>query len=166
MTDRIKAAADARTDEQFVIGARTDALAVEGLDKTLARVQAYAAAGADFIFAEAVTDLSLYKKFADASGLPILANITEFGMTPMWTTDELRTAGVSLVLYPLSAFRAANKAAQNVYQRIRKMVRSRMYLMPCKRVPNSMKALAIMPTSKSSMHFIKKNNDYERSFTR
>ncbi len=94
-------------------------LQIEGLDKTLARVQAYAAAGADFIFAEAVTDLSLYKKFADASGLPILANITEFGMTPMWTTDELRTAGVSLVLYPLSAFRAANKAAQNVYQRIR-----------------------------------------------
>ncbi len=119
MTDRIKAAADARTDEQFVIGARTDALAVEGLDKTLARVQAYAAAGADFIFAEAVTDLSLYKKFADASGLPILANITEFGMTPMWTVEELRIAGVSLVLYPLSAFRAANKAAQNVYQRIR-----------------------------------------------
>jgi len=120
MTDRIKAAADARTDEQFVIGARTDALAVEGLEKTLERAAAYAEAGADFLFAEAVTDLSLYKQFAVAAGIPILANITEFGMTPMWTVEELRAAGVSLILYPLSAFRAANKAAQNVYEHIRK----------------------------------------------
>ena len=119
MADRIKAAVDARTDEQFVIGARTDALAVEGLEKTLERCAAYAEAGADFLFAEAVTDLSLYKHFSDACGLPILANITEFGMTPMWTTDELREAGVGLVLYPLSAFRAANKAALNVYENIR-----------------------------------------------
>ena len=119
MTDRIKAAVDARTDEQFVIGARTDALAVEGLEKTLARAAAYAEAGADFLFAEAVTDLPLYKQFSEACGLPILANITEFGMTPMWTVEELRQAGVSLVLYPLSAFRAANKAALHVYQHIR-----------------------------------------------
>ena len=120
MTDRIKAAVDARTDEQFVIGARTDALAVEGLEKTLVRAKAYADAGADFLFAEAVTDLSLYKQFSDACSLPVLANITEFGMTPMWTVDELREAGVGLVLYPLSAFRAANKAALQVYQTIRK----------------------------------------------
>lgn len=120
MVDRIKAAVDARTDEQFVIGARTDALAVEGLDKTLARTAAYAEAGADFLFAEAVTELSLYKQFKDACNLPILANITEFGMTQMWTVTELREAGVSLVLYPLSAFRAANKAALNVYEHIRK----------------------------------------------
>ncbi len=120
MTDRIKAAVDARTDEQFVIGARTDALAVEGLEKTLDRAYAYAQAGADFLFAEAVTDLALYRRFAEACGIPILANITEFGMTPLWTVDELRNAGVSLVLYPLSAFRAANKAAQTVYESIRK----------------------------------------------
>ncbi len=120
MTDRIKAAVDARTDESFVIGARTDALAVEGLEKTLERAKQYAEAGADFLFAEAVTELSLYKQFADACGIPILANITEFGMTPMWTVDELRDAGVSLVLYPLSAFRAANKAALHIYQTIKK----------------------------------------------
>ncbi len=120
MVDRIKAAVDARTDDQFVIGARTDALAVEGLEKTLERAKAYAEAGADFIFAEAVTELSLYKQFKEACGLPILANITEFGMTPLWTVDELRNAGVNLVLYPLSAFRAANKAALNVYEHIRK----------------------------------------------
>ncbi len=120
MVDRIKAAVDARTDEAFVIGARTDALAVEGLEKTLARVQAYAEAGADFIFAEAITELSLYKQFKEACNLPVLANITEFGMTPLWTVDELKMAGVSLVLYPLSAFRAANKAALNVYEHIKK----------------------------------------------
>ncbi len=120
MADRIKAAVDARTDEQFVIGARTDALAVEGLEKTLARAYEYAKAGADFLFAEAVTDLRLYKQFADACGLPVLANITEFGLTPMWTVDELKHAGVNLILYPLSAFRAANKAALHVYESIRK----------------------------------------------
>jgi methylisocitrate lyase len=120
MIDRIKAAVDARTDEQFVIGARTDALAVEGLEKTLERAKAYAEAGADFLFAEAARELSLYKQFRDACGIPVLANITEFGMTPMWTVHELREAGVSLVLYPLSAFRAANKAALQVYQTIRK----------------------------------------------
>ncbi len=120
MVDRLKAAVDARTDEQFAIGARTDALANEGLERTLERAVAYAEAGADFIFAEAVNDLTQYRAFAAATGLPVLANITEFGMTPLWTVEELAAAGVSLVLYPLSAFRAANKAAQRVYHHIRK----------------------------------------------
>lgn len=120
MVDRIKAAADAKTDKDFVIGARTDAFANEGLEKTLDRAVAYKEAGADFIFAEAVPDIKLYRKFAEATGLPVLANITEFGMIPMYTLDELRDAGVEMALYPLSAFRAANKAAQNVFQHIRK----------------------------------------------
>ncbi|MFT4024878.1 MAG: methylisocitrate lyase [Flavihumibacter sp.] len=120
MTDRLKAAADARTDENFVIGARTDAFAGEGLEKTLERAVAYKEAGADFIFAEAVPDLNLYQRFAAATGIPVLANITEFGMIPMYTLEELKAAGVGLALYPLSAFRAANKAAQNVYEHIRK----------------------------------------------
>lgn len=119
MADRLKAAADARTDENFVIGARTDAFANEGLEKTLERAIAYKEAGADFIFAEAVPDLAFYQKFVDATGIPVLANITEFGMIQMYTVDELREAGVGLILYPLSAFRAANKAAQNVFNRIR-----------------------------------------------
>ncbi|MGE8512448.1 MAG: methylisocitrate lyase [Chryseobacterium culicis] len=120
MVDRLKAAADARTNKNFVIGARTDAFASEGLEKTLERAIAYKEAGADFIFAEAVPDLSFYQKFVDATGIPVLANITEFGMIKMYTVEELKNAGVGLVLYPLSAFRAANKAAQNVYQHIRK----------------------------------------------
>lgn len=120
MVDRIKAAVDARTDEHFVIGARTDAFAVEGFEKTLERARAYQMAGADFIFAEAVPDISLYQKFVDATGVPVLANITEFGMIPLYSLEELEKAGVGLVLYPLSAFRAANKAAQNVFQHIRK----------------------------------------------
>lgn len=119
MSDRIKAAADARTDEQFVLGARTDALANEGLEKALERAVAYKEAGADFIFAEAVNDLAQYQQFVDATGLPVLANITEFGMTPLWTKEELQKAGVGLILYPLSAFRAANKAALNVFNTIR-----------------------------------------------
>ncbi|KAB1228642.1 methylisocitrate lyase [Chryseobacterium viscerum] len=120
MVDRLKAAADARTDESFVIGARTDAFANEGLEKTLERAVAYKEAGADFIFAEAVPDLSFYQKFVDATGIPVLANITEFGMIKMYTVEELKNAGVGLILYPLSTFRAANKAAQNVYNHIRK----------------------------------------------
>lgn len=118
MADRVKAAVDARKDDQFVIGARTDALAGEGLERTLERVVAYAEAGADFIFAEAVYDLTQYAEFVKATGLPVLANITEFGMTPLWTVEELKNAGVGMVLYPLSAFRAANKAAENVYRAI------------------------------------------------
>lgn len=120
MVDRLKAAVDARTDNAFLIGARTDALASEGLESSLERAVAYAAAGADFIFAEAVTDITYYQHFAEATGLPILANITEFGQTPMWTVAELDEAGVSMVLYPLSAFRAANKAALRVYETLRR----------------------------------------------
>jgi methylisocitrate lyase len=120
MVDRIKAAVDARTDSNFVIGARTDAFANEGLEKTLERAIAYKEAGADFIFAEAIHELNMYKKFVDATGIPVLANITEFGMISLFTVAELRDAGVGLILYPLSAFRAANKAAQNVYQHLRK----------------------------------------------
>jgi methylisocitrate lyase len=120
MVDRIKAAADARIDEHFVIGARTDAYANEGLEKTLERAVAYKEAGADFIFAEAVNDLAIYKKFTAATGIPVLANITEFGMISLYTREELKQAGVELILYPLSAFRAANKAALNVYDHIRK----------------------------------------------
>lgn len=120
MVDRIKAAVDARTDHTFVIGARTDALASEGLDAALERAVAYKEAGADFIFAEAVHKLEQYKSFSEATQLPILANITEFGETPLFTREELSQADVSIILYPLSAFRAANKAAENVYQHIRK----------------------------------------------
>jgi methylisocitrate lyase len=120
MVDRIKAAADARIDADFVIMARTDALAVEGLQAAIDRAGACVDAGADMIFPEAITDLPMYRQFADAVKVPILANITEFGQTPMFTVQELREAGVSLVLYPLSAFRAMNQAALNVYQAIRK----------------------------------------------
>src|SRR5690606_11189019 len=119
MVDRLKAAVDARTDEQFAIGARTDALANEGLEATLERAVAYAEAGADFIFAEAVTELSQYRSFIEATGLPVLANITEFGMTPLWDMAELEGAGGGLVVDPLWASRAANKAAWNVYTHIR-----------------------------------------------
>ncbi|HOZ98428.1 MAG TPA: methylisocitrate lyase [Niabella sp.] len=120
MVDRLKAAVDARYDAHFVIGARTDAFASEGLEGALERAVAYKEAGADFIFAEAVPDISYYQSFVNATGIPVLANITEFGMIPMYTIDELQEAGVGLVLYPLSAFRAANKAAQNVFEHIRK----------------------------------------------
>ncbi len=119
MVDRIKAAVDARTDDGFVIGARTDAIAGEGIEKAIERAVAYKEAGADFIFAEAIAELSQYQRFVDATGIPVLANITEFGMAPLYTVDELKAAGVGLVLYPLSAFRAANKAAENVYHTIR-----------------------------------------------
>lgn len=120
MSDRIKAAVDARTDANFVIGARTDAIASEGITHAIERALAYKEAGADFIFAEAVRSLSDYEAFAAATELPILANITEFGQTPLFTVEELREAEVSIVLYPLSAFRAANKAAMTVYEHIRK----------------------------------------------
>ncbi|MFA9219254.1 MAG: isocitrate lyase/phosphoenolpyruvate mutase family protein [Sphingomonadaceae bacterium] len=120
MVDRIKAAVDARTDENFVIMARTDALAVEGLDSAIERAVACVEAGADMIFPEAMITLEMYKQFAKAVGVPILANITEFGATPLFTVDELRDADVGLVLYPLSAFRAMNKAAENVYGAIRR----------------------------------------------
>jgi methylisocitrate lyase len=120
MVDRIKSAVDAKTDSDFVIMARTDALAVEGLDAAIDRARACVEAGADMIFPEAITDLSMYKKFAQAVKVPILANITEFGSTPLYTVEELRSADVSLILYPLSAFRAMSKAALSVYGTIRK----------------------------------------------
>ena len=120
MVDRIKAAVDARHDAAFVVMARTDALAVEGLEAALERAAAYVAAGADMIFAEAVRTLDEYRRFADATGVPVLANITEFGQTPLFTLGELAAAGVRLVLYPLSAFRAAARAEETVYGAIRR----------------------------------------------
>ena len=119
MVDRIKAAVDARTDASFVIMARTDALASEGLNAALDRAAACAEAGADMVFPEAVTELDQYRAFAKRTRVPVLANITEFGSTPLFTLDELRGANVSIALYPLSAFRAMNAAALNVYQHIR-----------------------------------------------
>jgi methylisocitrate lyase len=120
MVDRVKAAIDAKTDADFVVMARTDALAVEGLDAAIERAVACVEAGADMIFPEAITDLAMYKRFADAVKVPILANITEFGATPLYTLDELRSANVAIALYPLSAFRAMNQAALNVYRALRK----------------------------------------------
>jgi len=120
MVDRIKAAVDARADSAFTIMARTDALAVEGLQSAIERACACVEAGADMIFPEAMTELGMYQQFAQAVKVPILANITEFGATPLFTVEQLRGAGVSLVLYPLSAFRAMNKAAENVYRVIRR----------------------------------------------
>lgn len=119
MCDRIKAAVDARTQPEFVIMARTDALAVEGLPKALERIQQYIEAGADMIFFEGVTDIKQYETAARQCRVPMLANITEFGLTPMFTKDQLQQAGIQLILYPLSAFRAMSAAAANVYQTIR-----------------------------------------------
>lgn len=120
MVDRVKAAVDARTDADFVIMARTDALAVEGLQSAIDRACACVEAGADMIFPEAMTELGMYKQFVDAVKVPVLANITEFGSTPLFTVDELASADVSMVLYPLSAFRAMNQAALNVYQAVKR----------------------------------------------
>jgi methylisocitrate lyase len=119
MVDRIKAAVDAKTDPDFVIMARTDALAVEGLEAAVDRACACVEAGADMIFPEAVTDIKMYGKFAKEVKVPVLANITEFGSTPLYTVEELRKAEVSIVLYPLSAFRAMSKAAVDVFDAIR-----------------------------------------------
>ena len=120
MVDRVRAAVDARGDNPFVIIARTDAIAVEGMDAAIARARAYVEAGADAIFPEAIRDLDSYKKFTDALSVPVLANITEFGLTPLFSITELKSAGVDMALYPLSAFRAMNKAAENVYEVIRR----------------------------------------------
>jgi len=120
MVDRIKAAVDARTDPDFTIMARTDALAVEGIEAAIDRAGSYIEAGADALFPEAIRDLDTYKKFTDAFKVPVLANITEFGLTPLFTVAELATVGVGIVLYPLSAFRAMNKAAELVYETVRK----------------------------------------------
>ncbi len=120
MCDRIKAAVDARTDSSFVVMARTDSLAGEGMDAAIGRAKRYVEAGADMIFPEAVTELAQYRRFVDAVKVPVLANITEFGKTPLFTLEELRSARVAIALYPLSAFRAMNQAAHNVYQAVRK----------------------------------------------
>lgn len=120
MADRVKAAADAKTDSDFFLIARTDAIAVEGVDAAIERARLCVEVGADGIFAEAARDLETFKCFADAVQAPVLANITEFGATPLFTVEELRGAGVAIVLYPLSAFRAMNKAAENVYAAIRR----------------------------------------------
>ena len=118
MVDRIKAAVDARSDDKFVIMARTDALAIEGLDAAIERAVACVEAGADMIFPEAMTELNQYRRFVDAVGVPVLANITEFGATPLYTCEQLASVGVKMSLYPLSAFRAMSLAALNVYQHI------------------------------------------------
>ena len=120
MADRIKAAVDAKTDADFIVMARTDALAVEGIDRAIERALACVEAGADAVFPEAMPELSMYRKFAEAVKVPVLANITEFGATPLFTLDELRSAQVAIALYPLSAFRAMNAAALKVYNAIRK----------------------------------------------
>ncbi|MEQ4731032.1 MULTISPECIES: methylisocitrate lyase [Providencia] len=120
MVYRIKAAVDARTDDSFVIMARTDALAVEGIDAALERAQAYLEAGADMLFPEAITELSMYQQFTSNTSAPVLANLTEFGQTPLFTLDELRSVDIAIALYPLSAFRAMNKAAEQVYTTLRK----------------------------------------------
>lgn len=120
MVDRIKAAVDARTDENFVVMARTDALAVEGLDAAMERAQAYIDAGADMLFPEAITELDMYRLFTKNIKAPVLANITEFGQTPLFTLDELRSVNIAIALYPLTAFRAMNKAAENVYNTLRR----------------------------------------------
>jgi methylisocitrate lyase len=120
MCDRIKSAVDARTDREFVVMARTDALANEGLEPAIDRAKAYVDAGADMIFPEAITELAMYRRFAAAVRVPILANITEFGKTPLFTVEELRSADVAMVLYPLTAFRAMNKAALRAYETLRR----------------------------------------------
>jgi methylisocitrate lyase len=120
MVDRVKAAVDARTDDQFVIMARTDALAVDGIDAAIDRARACVEAGADMIFPEAVTELPMYRRFRDAVGVPILANITEFGFTPLYTREELGAVGVDIVLYCCSAYRAMNAAALATYEAIRR----------------------------------------------
>jgi methylisocitrate lyase len=120
MVDRVKAAVDARTDPSFVVMARTDALASEGLDAAISRSVRYVEAGADMIFPEAMTELAMYRKFAAAVKVPILANITEFGSTPLFSVAELRSADVAIALYPLTAFRAMNKAALKVYETVRR----------------------------------------------
>jgi len=120
MCDRIKAAVDARTDPSFVIMARTDALANEGLDSAVERIRSYVEAGADMVFPEAVPSIEMYRKFAAAAKVPILANITEFGKTPLFTLEELRSADVAIVLYPLTAFRVMNQAALKAYETVRR----------------------------------------------
>ncbi len=150
MVDRIRAAVDAKTDPDFVIMARTDALAVEGLDAAIERAQAYVEAGAEMLFPEAITELAMYRQFADAVQVPILANITEFGATPLFTTDELRSAHVAMALYPLSAFRAMNRAAEHVYNVLRRKARRKASSTPCRPATSCTKASTTTTTKRSS----------------
>ena len=147
MVDRLKAAVDAKTDPEFVLIARTDALAVEGLDSAIERSIAYVGAGADMIFAEAVTDISMYARFKKEVGVPILANITEFGATPLFTRDQLAAAGVDMILYCCAAYRAMNAAALKVFQAIRADARRRMFWIPCRRATNCTAISATWTTS-------------------
>src|SRR3989338_4195984 len=163
MVDRIKAAVDARTDPDFVIMARTDALAVEGLQAAIDRAVDCVEAGAYAIFPEAVTELAMYRQFAAAVKVPILANITEFGSTPLFTLEELRLANVSIALYPLSAFRAMNKAALNVYQPCDGRGRRKTWSPPCRPAPNSTTTLITTRSSRISTNFLRRRSANERS---
>ena len=149
MVDRVKAAVDARTDPNFVIMARTDALAVEGMNAAMDRACAYVEAGADMIFPEAMTELAMYKQFKQAVKVPILANITEFGHTPLYTRRELASVDVDMVLHCCSAYRAMNAAALKVYKSIRAEGTQKMSSTLCKPAPNFMIISATTPTSKS-----------------
>lgn len=133
-----------------MIMARTDALAVEGLDAAIERAQAYVEAGAEMLFPEAITELAMYRQFADAVQVPILANITEFGATPLFTTDELRSAHVAMALYPLSAFRAMNRAAEHVYNVLRQEGTQKASSIPCKPATSCTKASTTTSTKRSS----------------
>ncbi len=151
MADRIKAAVDGRTDDQFVIMARTDAHAVEGQQAAIDRARQYVEAGADMIFAEALTTLDEYRQFTSVVKVPVLANITEFGKTPLFTVEELASAGAQLVLYPLSAFRAMSKAAEAVYGALRKEgTQKSVARATCRRAPSSTTCSAITSTSSNS----------------
>lgn len=158
MVDRIRAAVDARTDPNFVIMARTDALAVEGLEAAIERARAYVEAGADMLFPEAITELAMYRQFADAVQVPILANITEFGATPLFTTDELRSANVAMALYPLSAFRAMNRAAEKVYNVLRQKERKRALSTLCRRATSCTKASITTSSKRNSTRCIPRSN--------
>lgn len=149
MADRVKAAVDARTDEAFLIVARTDALASEGLSGAIERADRYVEAGADAIFAEAVTSLEEYRKFGEEVQAPVLANITEFGRTPMFTVEELREAGVRLVIYPLTAFRAMSVAAEGVYRTIRRK--------------GTQKELLEKMQTRADLYEVLRYHDYERT---
>ena len=138
MVDRIKAAVDAKTDNDFVVMARTDALSVDGLNAVIDRAGAFAEAGADSIFAEAMTEIDMYRPIIEAAGVPVLANLTEFGQTPLYHVDELAEVGIAMALYPLSAFRAMNKAALTVYQALKDEGSQTSVWTPCKHAWNCM----------------------------
>ncbi|GIT40014.1 MAG: hypothetical protein Ct9H300mP8_12100 [Gammaproteobacteria bacterium] len=154
MCDRIKAAVDAKTDPSFMVMARTDALAVDGFDAVLDRTQAYVEAGADAIFAEAMTDVSMYGEIVDLVGVPVLANLTEFGATPLYSVDELRRVGVHMALYPLSAFRAMSLAALSVFRKLDPKGLNGRWSQPCRLAISYTKPLAITHLSKSSTSYL------------